>query len=191
MNKKIEIKGLIQKFCRRNLDAELSKFATELLELITEEPMMDVSRGQTNIWAASIVYVISRLNYCFDPSSDTHITIDFLCDHFETVKSTTGNKATQIEKICDIYPGDPDFSKQKITEMYDIYTTREGFLIPASMINKKPIIIETMSPEEEEQFERLLRDKESKLAAEKEALILKRREENRLKRTHPNQVDMF
>ena len=192
MNKKIkEIKKLIQGFCRKNLDAELNKLATNLLEFITEEPMMNVNRGQSNIWAASIVYVIARLNYCFDPESDTYITINFLCEYFETKKSTTSNKASQIENECEIYPGDQDFSKQEIAEMHNVYMTSEGFIIPVSMIDGRTISIETMTPEEEKEFEKSKKEKELKLIAKKEELELKRREENRLKRSNPNQMNLF
>ena len=186
-----EIKNLIQKFCLDKLDKSQNRFAIELLKLIITDPVLEIDRGKANIWAASIVYVIARLNFSFDQESNPHISYDQLCDFFGTVKSTTQNKATQIEQAYEITPRDEDFTKPEIAEIFKMYVTEEGFIIPASMINDKPIILDTLSPEEEAEFKRLEQEKRQKHRDEIEAKAKIRQEEARLKKLNPDQMDLF
>jgi hypothetical protein len=100
-----EIKELIRCFCDLHLTDELTGYAFKLCDKLGRKRTPVITRGGKEIWAASIVYVIARLNFLFDPKSETHITADAICDHFETMKSTIGNKATQIEKACGLRLG--------------------------------------------------------------------------------------
>lgn len=59
-----------------------------------------LKEAKKDIWAASIIYVIARLNFLFDKENDYYITSDTICNFFKTKKSTVGNKATEIQKIC-------------------------------------------------------------------------------------------
>ena len=186
-----EIKKLIQKFCLVELDKEQNRFAIDLLKLIISDPVLDIDRGKVNIWAASIVYVIARLNFSFDKESDTYISIDQLCDFFGTVKSTTGNKATQIEQAYEITPGDEDFTKPEIAEIFKVHVTEDGWIFPASMINGKHITFGILSPEEEVEFKKLEQEKRQKHQDEIEARAKIRQEEARLKKLNPNQMDLF
>jgi len=189
-----EIKKLIQEFCLAELDKEQNHFAIELLNFIITEPMLNIDRGKANIWAASIVYVIARLNFSFDRANDTYISYDQLCDFFGTKKSTIQNKATQIEQAYEITPGDEDFTKPEISEIFSIHITEEGFAIPASMINGKPIIFDILSPEEEAEFTRLEQEKQQEKQKHQDEIEAKakiRQEAARLKKLNPNQMDLF
>ena len=97
-----EIKGLVLDFCEEHLNEELSGYALMLCEELGRKRKVSVTRGKKEIWAAAIVYVIARLNFLFDMENEFFLSADTICDFFGTKKSTAGNKATQIEKICNL-----------------------------------------------------------------------------------------
>jgi len=98
-----------------------------------------------NIWAASIVYVIARLNFLFGPDNEPYITTDTICDHFDTVKSTTSNKATQIEKCCRVTMGEEGLCRRDITDMFTLYELPGGFVVP-KLTARELGMIETECP---------------------------------------------
>lgn len=129
-----EMKQHIQYFCRKYLNPELEAYALKLLDTVMRSRKLNISRGKKEIWAASIIYVIARLNFLFDNVNEYFITIDIICDYFNTKKSTTGNKATQIEKACRISMGDKRFCGEEVSSMFEFIETPEGFLLPKTML---------------------------------------------------------
>jgi len=63
-----------------------------------------------------------------------YITSDIICDFFEAKKSTVGNKATQIEKACNLGIGAEGYCSKEITDSFSFFKTTEGFILPKSMI---------------------------------------------------------
>jgi len=106
------IKNLIQEFGDKHLNREYTAFALNLCDKISLTPDLDILRGHKTIWAAAIVQVIARLNFLFDTTSDLVLTPALICSHFKTVKSTMGNRASQIQKICGLAPGAKGFCRQ-------------------------------------------------------------------------------
>jgi len=131
-----EIKSLIEGFGRTHLDAQHIGFALKLCDHIVRMRKLNIQRGRVEIWAAAIIHVIARLNFLFDPESDLFITTDDICNHFGTVKSTVGNKATGIEKACKLEMGNKDFCRPDIVDMFTFYETSDGFIMPKSMLSK-------------------------------------------------------
>lgn len=146
-----EIKQLVRSFCDEYLNDEYESYALKLCDTLGRKRKIDMTKGRREIWAAAIIYVIARLNFLFDRASDHFITPETICDFFETVKSTTGNKATLIEKQCDLYIGAQGYCRPEITDMVTFYETPEGFIISKSMLKDKEIEIEFVDDEEFEQ----------------------------------------
>ena len=96
---------------------------------------LSIERGRIEIWAAAIVYVIARLNFLFDPENEVRVTADEMCAFFNTKKTTIGNKAGLIQKACNLYLGNTEFSAPEIVNMLRLYETEEGFLVPGSMLD--------------------------------------------------------
>ena len=103
-----EINKMIGEFCVRYLNDEFKGYAQTLCEKIGRKRILSITKGKKEIWAAAIIYVIARLNFLFDKENEYFITADTICDFFGTKKSTSSNKATQIEKSCDIRIGEPE-----------------------------------------------------------------------------------
>jgi hypothetical protein len=130
-----EIKKLLDAFCERHLNEEFKGYAHTLCEKTGRNRIISINKGKKEIWAAAIIYVIVRLNFLFDKESDYFITADIICDFFGTKKTTSSNKATQIEKACNIRIGEQGLCNSKITDMFTFYETPEGFILPKSMTN--------------------------------------------------------
>jgi len=130
-----EVKRLVEAFSRSRLGQEYTGLALKLCDTIGRMRKLSIQRGRTEIWSAAIVHVIARLNFLFDPDNEVYITGDELNTFFGTKKSTVSSKAGVIQKTAKIFTGDPDFSSAKITNMFRMYETEDGLLIPASILD--------------------------------------------------------
>ncbi|MBU0986817.1 MAG: SEC-C domain-containing protein [Proteobacteria bacterium] len=128
-----EIKSKIENFGQTKLSELHTGLALKLCDRIARTRRLTIERGHTEIWAAAVIYVIARLNFLFDPGNEVYITTDEMNAFFGTKKTTVGNKAALIQKACDIYFGDEEFSAPEICDMFRLYETEDGFLLPGSM----------------------------------------------------------
>jgi hypothetical protein len=127
---------MIEAFGHDKLNSTYTDLALKLCDRIARMRKLSIQRGRIEIWAAAILYVIARLNFLFDPENEINITADELCAFFGTKKTTVSSKAGLIQKACDLYVGDTEFSSPEIANMFRIYETEEGLLIPGSMIHE-------------------------------------------------------
>ena len=130
------IKSMIEDFGQARLNPTYTAFALKLCDRIARMRKLSIQRGRPEIWAAAIIQVIARLNFLFDPENEMNITADELCTFLGTKKSTVSSKAGLIQKACDLYLGDAEFSSPEIAKMFRIYKTEEGLLIPGFMLDE-------------------------------------------------------
>ena len=142
-----EIQEIIRAFGQKKLNDMYTDLALKLCEKIGRMRKLSIQRGRQEIWAAAIVYVIARINFLFDPTNKVYLMADEICDFFGTKKSTVGNKAGQIQKTCDVWIGNPEFSNPEIAEMFTAYETPEGFIIPASLLRDQKITFDPAEPD--------------------------------------------
>jgi len=141
------IKTMLEEFGREKLNPLYIGFAIELLNKISRMRKLNIQRGYIEIWAAAIFYVIARLNFLFDPESDAPLSPDTICDYFNTVKSTVGNKASLIQKTCNLYYGAKGFCRQDIIDALTFIETPEGFILPKNMLGNFEINIDRIDSE--------------------------------------------
>jgi len=137
------INTMLEDFGREELNPLYTGFSVDLLNKLVRMHKLDIQRGRMEIWAAAIVYVIVRLNFLFDPASDVSLTADTICDYFDTVKSTVGNKASLIQKSCDLYYGAKGFCREDIIDAFTFIETPEGFILPKNMLGNFEIDMES------------------------------------------------
>ena len=167
-----EIKRLVLAFCEEHLDEELYGYALELCYMLGRKQKISISRGKKEIWAASIIYVIARLNFLFDPESEFFLSADTVCDFFGTKKSTVGNKATQIEKACNLEMGAEGLCSPEISDALTLVELPDGLVIPKSMLPKLDIVYEEADEEETMELEKFMAEQQrlkERKAAEKKA----------------------
>ena len=141
------IQEMIRAFGRKKLNDMYTNLALKLCEKIGRMRKLSIQRGRQEIWAAAIVYAVARINFLFDPTNEVYLTADEICDFFGTKKSTVGNKAGQIQKTCDVWIGDPEFSNPEFAEMFTMYETPEGFIIPASFLRDQKTTFDPAEPD--------------------------------------------
>jgi hypothetical protein len=167
-----EIKELVLSFCEEHLDDELYGYALELCYMLGRKRKISITRGKKEIWAASIIYVIARLNFLFDPENEFFLSADTICDFFGTKKSTVGNKATQIEKACNLGLGAEGLCSPEISDALTLVELPNGLVIPKSMLPKLDIAYEVADEEETKELEKFMveqqRLKELKASEKKE-----------------------
>ncbi|KPA15066.1 hypothetical protein MHK_004735 [Candidatus Magnetomorum sp. HK-1] len=171
------IKKLIADYCDANLHKMYKAYILNLWLAASRNKSLNMSKGKNEIWAASLIHAIARLNFLSDHKNpdEHHVTLDALCDYFQTKKSTIGNKATLIIKNCNIRTGQPEYCRSDITDMTTFYKTQDGLIIDKNTARKmfgKEIVVETASEEESAEIERFMAERkrleEEKLQQKKE-----------------------
>jgi hypothetical protein len=155
-----EIEQLVLAFCEEHLNEELAVYALKLCETLDRKRKISITRGGKEIWAASIVYVIARLNFLFDPESEFCLTADTICDFFGTKKSTIGSKATHIENICNLGLGAEGFCSPEISDALTLVELPNGLVIPKSMVPRLDFVVEAANDEEEEELEEFMAEQQ-------------------------------
>jgi len=167
-----EIRQLVLAFCEEHLNEELAVYALKLCEALGRKRKISINRGSKEIWAASIVYVIARLNFLFDPESEFCLTADTICDFFGTKKSTIGSKATHIENICNLGLGTEGFCSPKISDSLTLVELPNGLVIPKSMVPRLDFVVEAADDGETKELEEFMAEQQrlkARKIAEKKA----------------------
>jgi hypothetical protein len=193
-----EIREILHSFCKNYLNDELESYAIKLCENLGRKKKIDILRGKKEIWAASIIYVIARLNFLFDKENEKYITADTICNFFNTNKSTVGNKATQIENACKLTIGAKGYCSQEITDSFSFYQTPEGFFIPKNMAEERELVVEIATEEDAAEIEKFVQN-QRKLKEQKDQEKKERRaeinrkiaEQKNKKNVVKNQVNLF
>jgi len=163
-----QIMELVKRFCAAHLSEELTGYALKLCETLDRKRKISLARGEKEIWAAAIVYVIARLNFLFDRDNAFYLSPDTICDFFGTKKSTTGNKASQIEKTCNLPLGAEGFCSPDITDALTLVELPNGLVAPKNMLSRLNFVLEIASDEESEELEKLLVEKNESAAQEQQ-----------------------
>ena len=174
-----EIKEMVQAFCQKYLNDELAGFALKLCDTLGLKRKLDITRGKKEVWAASVIYVISRLNFLFDKQNDFFISADIICNFFGTKKTTVGNKATLIEKACGLGLGAEGYCGNEISDMLTLVELPNGLVIPKSMLPELEMVFEGANEDESEEIEQYRAEQLRLQEQEKEAKKQRRAEINR------------
>jgi riboflavin synthase len=189
-----KVKNLIHDFCKDYLNPELEGYCFKLYSTLGRKRKINILRSASEQWAASIIYVIARLNFLFDQENEYHITADDLCGYFDTKKSTTGNKATQIEKLCNLSMGAEGYCSAEISDMFIYYETESGLIIPKYMLDKRITEVQRANEEDELEIRRRMETEESiheKRQKEKQEHLSALRKKAKRRDENENQLGLF
>ncbi len=192
-----ELDEMLHNFCEDYLTDEFEEYTMRLSKVIGRKRKIDITRGKKEIWAASIIYVIARLNFLFDKENKNHITPTVICNYFNVKKSTIGNKATQIMKFCNIHLGSVGFCSQEISDSLTLIRTPEGMLIPKKWFDNRKIEYLIADEKEAKEIEEVLeerRKKEQQRALERkerQAEINRKIAEEKKKKEEKHQLTIF
>jgi len=200
------IKKLSKQFGEEYFDDDLSRYADKLLRKVQRTALLDLNRGRPENWAAAVALIICQLNFLFDKENDRFITTRELCDFFAVKLSTIRQKANLIGDACKIHYGNKEYTKPEIREIFEVYITPEGFLVPSSMVVKeKDARGNEIAYLDSEKILRdweekgcAIRDSEAKQARERIELLrqrtrerMKKAAEEKRERRNRNQLNLF
>ena len=192
-----ELRNLLLPFCTQNLNEELTGYVINLLERLGRKRVISITRGRPEIWAAAIVYVIARLNFLFDKENLYCLIPNTIADFFEASKSTVSQKATLVEKACNISLGEKGLCSEEISEMFEFVETPEGFILPKKWLKDRITEVTFMDEEESKEFEAQLAEQkrqeeleERKRREQLEELRRQKKAEER-KKKFKDQEDLF
>ena len=108
------------------------------------------------------------------------------------------NKATDIEKLCNLTIGAARYCSPEITDSFTFYQTPEGFILPKSMVDPGIIDVEFVEGKEAEELERQIAEHQRMIGQKKQEKIERRAEINRKiaqqkreKKRNDNQLGLF
>jgi len=144
--KKEAVKELILDYCDANLNKMYKTYILNLWDAASRNKSLNMNKGKNEIWAASLIYVIAKLNFLCDQNNPDgyYITLGALCDFFQTNIKTISNKAKQITKICNIRIGQPEYSNSDIMDMTTFFerhnALRRNNSTAKEMLAKKNVV---------------------------------------------------
>ncbi len=126
-----EVAALIDVFGQEHLDVELTGFVMELWGRLCRKKDATCMRGQPEVWAATAVHVIARMNFLFDRTQPVHLTVGTICEHFHVKKTTIGNKASQVERLLRLRQcGEPGLCRREHLEAFTMVRFSNGLVLP-------------------------------------------------------------
>jgi len=170
----LEIKEIVHNFSDQYLNEDLEYYAQNLVENLARKRKFNILRGKKEIWAAAVIYVIARINFLFDRKNKNFISHDAICEFFGTVKSTVGNKASQIQDVCRINVGTEGYCSREIVDSFTFLRTPEGFIITKKWLFDRENIIEK-DPEIKEKERQLQEQIKQQEREEREKTILEQK----------------
>jgi hypothetical protein len=129
-----EVAARLEQFGQANLDPELTGFTLELWRRLCRRQTIDCRRGKPQVWAASVVHVIARMNFLFDRSQPVHVTFDTICGCFQANKTTVASKATEIERALRLRQhSEPGLCRCEFVETFTMVQLPNGLVLPLDM----------------------------------------------------------
>ncbi len=136
-----EVATLLGQFGQAYLDPELTAFTLELWRRVCRRQKLDCRRGKPAIWAASMVHVIARMNFLFDPNQPVHLTFDTICGSFQTNKTTVGSKATEIERALRLSQhAEPGLCRREFMDDFTTVQLSNGMLVSLRMAKQMGLV---------------------------------------------------
>ena len=136
-----EVAALLQQFGQTHLDPQLTGFIWELWRRLCRRQTVDCRRGKPQVWAASVVHVIARMNFLFDRSQPVHVTFDTICGWFQANKTTVGSKATEIERALRLRQhSEPGLCRSEIVETFTTVQLSNGILVSLQMAKQMGVV---------------------------------------------------
>lgn len=136
-----EVAALLEQFGQTHLDPELTGFTLELWRRLCRRQTIDCRRGKPQIWAASVVHVIARMNFLFDRSQPVHLTFDVISGWFQANKTTVGSKASEIERALRLRQhSEPGLCRSEFIDKLTTVLLPNGMLVSLRMAKEMGLV---------------------------------------------------
>jgi len=137
-----EIAGLVDAFCREQLNEEYAELCRRLTEKLARKRPSPLVSGKSNTWACGIVRTIGWINFLDDKTRKPHMKLTAIDKAFGVGESTGQGKSMLIRKMFKIRQMDPEWSLRSRVKQNPMSWMIQinGFLVDARFL--KPEIQE-------------------------------------------------
>jgi len=148
----LNIRSLFTTYCKKHLDNDYLNLCNKVFEDLLKGDEKIFKRGKAEIWAASVVWSVGSINFLGDKSFEPYATLADVCSFFKVNTSTVGQKASKIKDLLDISIWDSRYqlADSSVGNFLDsLVMTKEGFIVPADMLDDDEIEEENQNSEED------------------------------------------
>lgn len=134
------------------INEEYADLSEKMIKKLGRKRDITFARGKSEIWATAVVHAIGNINFLYDKTFLPFSSLDKICAHFNTNKSTVGSKAGEIRKLLNLAPFDSEFSTKHLLEnnpFDELEMTQDGFIIPK---NSQPGLFDELEEDEFEEY---------------------------------------
>ncbi|MCL2114960.1 MAG: DUF6398 domain-containing protein [Methanobrevibacter sp.] len=140
IEKEEQLLKMVHDFSEMFLDDECCQLCSNIVKKLGRKREVPFKRGKLTIWASAMIHVVAHINFLFDKKFTPHITMDDICDYFNTKKSTIGSKSQFIRSSLKIKHFNFEFTQKKLLEEYLMscsVESDEGIRLPIANFEKK------------------------------------------------------
>jgi hypothetical protein len=102
--------GMIDQFCRENLNDEYAVLCRKLAEKLARKRPSPLLTASPNAWASGVVRTVGWVNFLHDKSQTPHMRLSDIDAGFGISESSGAAKLAAIRKMLKIHPLDPNWS---------------------------------------------------------------------------------
>jgi hypothetical protein len=99
-----EIVLITDVFCHTYLNEEYKELCRKMTVELGRKQDFPLQGGQSQSWAAGILYTLGKINYLFDKSSEPYVSVARICAEVGVSKATVARKAREIKSLLNISP---------------------------------------------------------------------------------------
>ena len=134
-----EIAGLVDAFCREQLNEEYAELCRRLTEKLARKRPSPLVSGKSNTWACGIVRTIGWVNFLDDKTQKPHMKLTAIDKAFGVGESTGQGKSMLIRKMFKIRQMDPEWSLRSRVEQNPMswMIQTNGFLVDARFLKRE------------------------------------------------------
>ncbi len=135
-----ELRGLVASFSDEYLNPELKVYCLNLINILAQKKLCDITRGRKEIWASAVVCIIARMNLLFIKENNNYISMKTILNYFETKIGAVGIRAAEIENVCKLNICNGALCDKKLFKDMVVIKLPKGKIITSAMGKKKAMV---------------------------------------------------
>lgn len=152
-----QIHKFVTDYCNKHLDSAYQEVCLKVFKDLLKRDKSIFTRGNSEIWAAAIVWAVGSENFLSDKSFEPYARLSDVCAFFNVNTSTVGQKSKKIKDTLDIDIWSPEYRlpDSELGNFLDsLRMTEDGFMVTSDMLdddepdkNEVEIVDEEATPE--------------------------------------------
>lgn len=134
-----KIQKLVIDYCDKYLDSAYLEICIKVYQDLLKKDKSIFKRGNSEIWAAAIVWAVGSENFLSDKSFEPYASLSDVCAFFNVNTSTVGQKSRKIKDILklNIWSTKYRLPDSELGNFLDSFRmTEEGFIVSSDMLDE-------------------------------------------------------